>query len=87
MGFSIKVKGVYKMSFSKYLGGGTKIKKNSKKRAKKVTKILNFVAIILTHLDGIKSKHTQFFQNDPTKATKWANFKIFQCMQCANCNE
>ena len=47
-----------------------------------MTKILNFVAIILTHLDGIKSKHTQFFQNDPTKATKWANFKIPMHAMC-----
>ena len=25
-----------------------------------------------------------FFKNDPTKGTKWANFKIFHCTQRAN---
>ena len=35
-------------------------------------------AIILTLLDRIVSKFANFFLNDPTKVTKWANFKIFR---------
>ena len=41
-------------------------------------------AIILTLLDRIISKFAQFFKNDPTKGTKPANFKIFNCAQRAN---
>ena len=41
-------------------------------------------AIILTLSDRIISKFAKFYSNDPTKVTKWANFKIFHCAQHAN---